>query len=151
MFTTDFKVRCITEIECSIELPGSCYFVRNQNSMRLCYSLDSQLRYINLASRLEAVELLLKIKPEVIDGYTIDADGQLHMYTNTLFTVYNHKGVPVQYTKQTPVKWESINLSPIQVQAIAALHEWEQTGGTMGNVVSMATHYLNKTIMGRAA
>jgi hypothetical protein len=142
MFPTDFKVRCITEIECSIGVPLTGYFIRNEHTMRLCYTVASQFKYISLASRHEAAETLLTLKPQVIDGYRID-NGEVKMYKNTLFLVAggNGNGAPAQYVRETPVSWQSIELTPVQVQQLAAWHEWELAGRTMGKLVSISKSY----------
>ena len=135
------KFKCLIKIEGSIYLPPANYFVRNENSARINYLLGDKRKCINLTSRIELAEMLLKIKPEIIDGYTIE-NGELKMYKNTLITVLGKKSAPVQHTWPTPVRWEDINLTDVQVQTLAAIHEYELSGQTMGIVVKMAKDFL---------
>jgi hypothetical protein len=135
----NFRLKCLMDIEAAIQIPDKGFFVRNENSIRLSYSVDKQIKYINLPTHEAAADFLTK--RGIIHGYAIIKD-EVKMYCKTLITIEGPKGQPVQMERLLPVKWEEIHLNAAQVQSFAALHELEMKSRTMGLVVNMITDYL---------
>ncbi len=135
---TNFKLRCIVEIEGGITTPLSGFFIRNAESIRLAYETGGHLKYINLATPLEVAKFLKK--HGIIHTYSV-RENLVSMYEKVLFTVTGKKGEPVQYERMVPVKWEDINLNAGQVQTLAAHYEFDLADGIMGKVISIGKNY----------
>jgi hypothetical protein len=135
----NFRLKCLMDIEAAIQVPDKGFFVRNANSIRLCYSVDKNIKYINLPTRETAADFLTR--HGIIHSYAILKD-EVKLYGKTIITIAGPKGVPVQMERLLPVMWEEIQLNAAQVQSFAALHELEMKSKTMGLVVNMITNYL---------
>lgn len=129
-----FKLKCLSDIEGAITLPAKNFFVRNQTSMRICYSIDKKIKYIHLPSPEHVAQFLRKLG--FIDSYVITG-AEVHMYSKILITIPGQKGQPVQQERLVPIKWEDINLNKSQVSHYCAIHEFESKGKQMGIVVNM--------------
>lgn len=130
---TVVRLSLIDRIEEAITIPQTGYFVRNENSIRLCYSIEKQIKYINLPTP-EAVAKFLK-KHGVINSYAI-RNNQVVMYTKTSTCISGRCGVIVWQERLVPYRWEDINLNPLQVQTFAAVHEYERAGKMMGLITN---------------
>lgn len=118
-----FKLQCRLDIEAMIEVPLKRFFVRNERSARLCYRMGKDLKYINIATPLDMAELLKK--QGMIHFYSCRGEA-VKMFEKVLITITGSKGEPIQQRRLLEIKWEEINLSPSQVQSIAAAHELEK-------------------------
>lgn len=136
MFTTSQKIECISQIEAGLTIPDKNYFIKNENSIRLCYFKGRQIKYINLPSPEDVADFLKK--HGVIRFYSIK-DETVTMYTTILHTIVGDKGQPVQYEKPVPFRWDDIEMTPSQVLHYAAEKEFEEAGGTMGMIVRKIT------------
>jgi hypothetical protein len=112
---TSFRIKCRIDIEATIELPPSGFFVKNETSLRLCYRLGLQMKYINLATRHEVAEFLQKMG--IIHFYSC-LKGQVTMYELILIQIDG-----VQHERLVHYRWSDIELTPGQV--ITAAAEWE--------------------------
>lgn len=128
---TVVKLSLIDRIEEAITIPRTGYFVKNETSIRLCYSIEKAIKYINLPSP-EAVAKFLK-KHGVINSYAIKND-QVIMYTKSTTCISGKGGVIVWQERLVPYRWEDIDLNPLQVQTFAAVHEFELANNTMGKI-----------------
>lgn len=120
---TSFKWKVRLDIESTIDTPPTSFFVKNQSSARICYRIGKELKYINLATPLELAQLLSK--NGIIQFYAIKGD-VVKMFEKVLITIVGDKGQPIQQERLVQVKWKDVELSPAQVQTIAAGYELER-------------------------
>ena len=114
---TLFRLKCRIDIEATIDVPPTSFFVVRETAARICYKINGKNRYIHLNSP-EKFAAFLK-KHGVIDRY--DDDGK--MYRKSLLTSIGTKGEPVQHTKEFEVKREDILLNRGIIQTMAAERE----------------------------
>ena len=122
MFSTEFRMRCLLQIEASIHIPLKGFFIRNASSIRMHYVIGQKKYYLILASRVE-VAIFLK-NHHIIQSYDINSDGSVHMFTHQIGLTTGYNGVPIQYIIKVPFKWEEMSFSAAQVQTFAAKAEW---------------------------
>lgn len=120
---TSFKWKVRLDIESTIDIPPTSYFVKNQSSARICYKIGEELKYINIATPLELAQLLRK--NSIIHFYSLKGD-VVKMFEKVLITIVGDKGQPIQQERLVQVKWKDVELNPAQVQSIAAAHELER-------------------------
>lgn len=135
----NFRIRCLIEIEGTIQTPDHGYFIKNEYSIRLAYIIDGKIKYITLATPDEVAELL---KAHNMIDLFIRTNTGVRMFRKVLFTVTTSKGAPIQSARNVEVRWEDIVLNSTQVQSIAAAHEFDLAGNMMGKVVSITKNYL---------
>jgi hypothetical protein len=109
---------CRLDIEATIDVPPSGFFILHPQGARLCYEKNGRLKYIHL---LTPVSLAVVLKKHgIIDCYDPKTGA---MFRKSLLTVVGPKGEPVQNEKLFEVKREDIHLNVSQMQTIAAQHE----------------------------
>lgn len=121
MFTS-FKIQCRHDMERLIDLPSKNYFVKNENSIRLCWNYKSQIRYINLASPHHVAQFL---KQHGFIKYFSVKGGEVKMFTKGFDYNYTGKGELEMKEKVVPFSWDEIEFTPGQVLTFAAIHELE--------------------------
>ena len=121
----NFKLRCRMDIEQTIEVPLSGFFVKNESSARICYKIDDTLKYLYYPTPIDVAQLLKK--RGLIHIYSIKDDA-IKMFEKVLITITGDKGQPVQQERLVELKWSEIELNPRQVQTIAAEYELEKNG-----------------------
>lgn len=122
---TDFKLRCIHELEASIHTTGRS-FTKNRNSVRISYRVGREIKYISLPTP-EDVAIFLK-EHGIIDTYIITTGSEVRMYQKCFVTVADRKGRPVQTVRMIPYTWDDVFLSEPQLQTMIARYEWSQVG-----------------------
>lgn len=130
--TTSRKIDIIEKLEQAMTLPKN-FFVKNETSIRLCYFIGREIKYIYLPT-VEDVACFLK-KHGVITFYSYQ-DDKVKMYNKSLLTLTGAKGEPIQYERMVEFRWSDIDFSAANVLHYAACHEMELGGGIMGMVLN---------------
>lgn len=125
---TLFKIKCRHFIENDIELPPKSFFVKNETSIRLCYNYQTQIKYIHLATRMEVARFWKK--HGLIKIYAVKGD-EVKMFIKKFVTICGPRGEPVQKESLVSLEWDDIELTPGQVQTLAAVHEMENNKDLM--------------------
>ncbi len=128
---TAMKLSLIHMIEAGITLLERNFFVKNETSIRICYSVEKKIKYLYLPSVEEVAKFFAK--HGLIKSYAI-IDGVVKMYTTTLITISGNRGEPVQWEKPVHMRWEDIVMNASQVQWLCAYHEFELQNKVMGKV-----------------
>jgi hypothetical protein len=121
----NFKLRCRMDIEQTIEVPLTGFFIKNESSARICYKIDDTLKYLYYPTPIDVAQLLKK--RGMIHIYSIKGDA-IKMFESVLITITGDKGQPIQQQRLVELKWNDIELNPAQVQTIAAEYELEKNG-----------------------
>ena len=130
---TALKLSLIHAIEASILLPAKGFFVKNETSIRMCYSVDKKMKYIYLPTPIDVAKFFLRHGK--IHSYTIAADKvTVTMYGQTLLTITGDRGEPVQYERLVSTTWDDLDLGSGEVQWFCAYHEFELQNKLIGNV-----------------
>jgi hypothetical protein len=114
-----FLLKCRIAIEATISTPLKGFFVRNESSMRLAYLKDGSLKYINLATPLDAAKFLKKHR--IIDWYCAKSKDDYRVKMYRFNCVLNDD---LKWKRwRVPVEWNELELTAAQVHTIAAKHE----------------------------
>jgi hypothetical protein len=113
---TRFLLQCRIDIEATIDVPPTGFFVQHEMGARLCYKIAGKNRWIRLSTPEKFFAFLLKhgLIDKVIDG---------KMFRKSLLTTSGVNGEPVFHEKLFEVKKEDIILNAAQVQSFAAIRE----------------------------
>jgi hypothetical protein len=113
---TRFLLKCRIDIEATIDVPPTGFFVHHPMGARICYKIAGKNRWIRLSTPEKFFSFLLKHR--IIDKVE---DGK--MWRKSLLTTTGANGAPVFHERFFEVKKEDIVLSAAQVQSFAAVRE----------------------------
>lgn len=119
---TMFKIKCRHFIENDIEVPAKSFFIKNETSVRLCYSYRAHIKYIHLSTPLEVAKFLKR--HGLIKIYSVKGE-EVKMFFEKFETLSGLKKEPVQKISLASLEWKDVALTPGQVQTFAAVHEME--------------------------
>lgn len=146
---THFKIKCLIEIEGTIEIPPRGWFVINQNTIRLCCTKGSIIEYIHLVTPLQIAVFLLKHC--IISHYAVMGEA-VTMYQNTIgYAVRKSDWNVTLQNKLVPVTIADLRLSREAVRTIFAREALEKAAQVMGlpldftvrQIASSVTNFLN--------
>ena len=121
---THFKIKCLIEIEGTIEIPTKGWFVINQNTIRLCCTKGSIIEYIHLVTPLQIAIFLLK--HGIICHYAVMGE-LVTMYQNTIgYSVRKSDWNVSLQSKLLPVTIEDLHLTREAVRTIFAREALEK-------------------------
>ncbi len=140
MFTAKFEFECIIKIEASINVPLTNFFKLDQESLLIRYTKENEPHCIYLQTQQEAADFLQSVG--YIHHWTLQPNGEVAMFTKTIFTVAGPGGQPVQYERLTPKRWQDITLTDSDVQKFVARYEFGKASTIMGKVGLMTKHFL---------
>lgn len=141
---THFKIKCLIEIEGTIEIPPRGWFVINQNTIRLCCTKGSIIEYIHLVTPLQIAIFLLK--HGIICHYAVVGE-RVIMYQNIIgYSVRKSDWNVSLKNKLVPVSIQGLNLTREAVRTIFAKEALDKAAGVMGLPIDFAINKIASSV-----
>ncbi len=124
----------IAQLEASIDLPPTSYFVKGEQFIRFAYRINRAFNYLVLATQVEVAEFLQNfgyIKTYMLAGSIVK------MFQKTIITTVGQKGEPVQSERLVEKQWADIAFTQSEIIHFAAVNEYDKAMKAEAPIVRM--------------
>jgi hypothetical protein len=122
---TALKVMCTNNLRKRITLPTN-WLRTNDRYFVITYLIDHRIKSIQIDRNDDGLEFLQE------NGFIDHHNSNGQMFIDKTFYISGRNGEPVEWTRSAEVDWHDIKIFPFDAIYMAAQHEYEMTGFTLG-------------------